>query len=120
MDTSLSEAELKIMDVAWDESGASARHIADVLARSCGYSLSATYTLIGRCVKKGALRRVDPGYLCEPLVSREEIQNRETDGLVDRLFAGSVDKLFASLVSRGKLTGEQIDRLRSQADRIAS
>lgn len=100
MDTSLSEAELKVMDVVWNERSATARHIAEVLADRYTYSLSATYTLITRCIKKGALERVEPGYVCQPLVSRKEIQDSETDSLIERVFQGSADDLFVSLIDR--------------------
>lgn len=40
------------------------------------------------------------------------MQHAETDELVGKLFDGSTDKLFASLLGRKKLTAEQIARLR--------
>ena len=40
------------------------------------------------------------------------MQHAETDELVSKLFDGSADKLFASLLGRKKLSAEQIDRLR--------
>ena len=116
MDTQLSESELRVMAIVWRENGASARHIADVLAQEVGYSASATYTLIGRCIKKGALCRRDPGYMCLPLISQVDVQNRETDALVDRVFEGSADKLFSALVSRKKVSQKEIDRLRKMVD----
>lgn len=109
----LSDSELKVMAVVWRENGASARRISEVLADELDYSASATYTLIGRCIKKGALRRCDPGYWCQALISEEDVQNRETDALVDRLFGGSADKLFSALVSRKKVSQDEIDRLRT-------
>lgn len=118
MDVQLSDSELRVMTIVWREGGASARHIADVLAHEVGYSASATYTLISRCIKKGALRRRDPGYVCQALVSQEEVQNIQTDALVDRLFEGSADKLFSALVSRKRVSQKEIDRLRTMIDEM--
>lgn len=56
--------------------------------------------------------------MCRPLIPQEKVQAEETDGLIDRLFGGSADKLFAALVKRKKLSPQEIDRLRSQADDI--
>lgn len=113
----LSDSELRVMDVVWQQGGeTTARHIGEELAERFGYSLSATYTLIGRCIKKGALQRIEPGYQCRALVTQETVQNEETDGLIDRLFGGSADRLFAALVSRKKVSHEEIDRLRQMAD----
>lgn len=113
MATGLSDTELKVMAVIWREGGeASARQIDKALAAEAGFSSSATYTLIYRCIKKGAVERVDPGFVCRAIISQQEMQDEQTEQLVDRLFDGSVDKLFASLVDRGKVSTEEIGRLR--------
>lgn len=115
--TALSDSELRVMDIVWGDGGEStARRIGEVLAERFGYSLSATYTLITRCIKKGALERIDPGYRCRALVSQQAVQDEETDGLIDRLFGGSADRLFAALVDRKKVSSAEIDRLRRMAD----
>ena len=50
--------------------------------------------------------------LCRPLVARETVQAAETDELIGKLFDGSADQLFASLLGRKKLSAVQIERLR--------
>ena len=49
---------------------------------------------------------------CALPISREAVQAAETDELVGKLFDGSVDKLFAALVGRRRLSAEQLERLR--------
>ena len=110
----LSDTELRVMDVIWSEGEASASRIAGVLKERYGYDVTTVYTLISRCIKKGAVERCEPGYVCRPLIPQEKVQAEETDGL----FGGSADKLFAALVKRKKLSPQEIDRLRSQADDI--
>ena len=36
--------------------------------------LFTTYTLIKRCIKKGAIERSDPGFMCHALVPQAEVQ----------------------------------------------
>lgn len=121
MTAALSDSEMRVMNVVWANGGeASAKQISDALAEQVGYSASATYTLIHRCIKKGALERIDPDFLCRALVSREQIQAEETDRLVDRVFEGSADKLFAALVGRQKVSREEIARLRSLVDEMGA
>ena len=112
MDGKLFDSELKVMGVLWREGEATAKHIYDVLAEEVGWNMNTTYTLIKRCIKKGAVERREPNFLCRPLVSREAVQAAETDELVGKLFDGSVDKLFAALVGRRRLSAEQLERLR--------
>lgn len=54
--------------------------------------------------------------LYRALISREEVQAAETDELIDRIYDGSVDKLFAALLGRKKLSSEQIERLKQLVD----
>lgn len=112
MDGKLQDSELKVMDVLWREGETPARRIAAVLAEEVGWNVNTTYTLIKRCISKGAIRRTDPGFLCRALISKEAVQAAGTDELVGKLFDGSVDKLFASLLGRKDLSSEQLQRLR--------
>lgn len=112
----LSAAEIRVMDVVWQENGTSARFVASTLSQKFGYSASATYTLINRCIKKGALTRTDPGYYCTPLLTREEVQDAQADSMLDRLFEGDPVEFVAAQIRRGRLTDEQLASLRSLID----
>lgn len=112
MDIKLHDSELKVMNVLWREGDRPARQIADRLENEVGWNVNTTYTLIKRCIKKGAIERLEPSFRCRPLVAKEEVQAAETDELVGKLFDGSADKLFASLLGRKKLSAEQIARLK--------
>ena len=50
--------------------------------------------------------------MCHALVEKEAVQEAETNELIDRIYDGSVDKLFAALLGRKKLSAEQIGRLK--------
>lgn len=117
MPLSLSKTEMHVMSVVWAGGGqASAKQIADALAEEFGYTAATTYTLISRCVKKGALERCDPGYVCKATVSQRDMQISETGDLVQKVFDGSVDKLFSFLVGDKNASQEDIDRLRRLID----
>ena len=112
MSIKLFDSELKVMDVLWREGDHPARQIASILETEVGWNVNTTYTLIKRCIKKGAIQRTDPGFHCHALIPKEAVQAAETDELVGKLFDGSADKLFASLLGRKQLSAEQIQRLR--------
>lgn len=118
MDNKLFDSELKVMGVLWREGEATAKHISDVLAEEVGWNMNTTYTLIKRCIGKGAIARTDPGFQCHALIPKEAVQAAETDALVGKLFDGAADKLFASLLGRKKLSPEQIQRLRDIVDEL--
>ena len=108
----LQDAELKVMDVLWREGTCPAKHVADVMTDRYGWNINTTYTLLKRCIKKGAVERTEPHFLCRALVDKAEVQESETNELIAKIFDGSADKLFASLLGRKKLTAEQIAQLR--------
>ena len=112
MKVKLQDSELRIMDVLWREGECTAKHISDVLKDEIGWNMNTTYTLIKRCITKGAIERAEPNFVCRPLISKAEIQEAETNELIDKIFDGSADKLFACLVGRKRLTSEQISELR--------
>jgi len=109
----LQDAELKVMNVIWREGEAPARHVAEVLKEETGWNVNTTYTLLKRCIEKGAVERREPGFLCRALISKEEVQRTETDKLIDKVFDGSADKLFAALLGRKKLPPEEIEKLKA-------
>lgn len=108
----LFDSELKVMDVLWRLGDRTAKEISVVLGKEVGWNVNTTYTVIKKCVAKGAVLRTEPNFLCHALVSKEDIQKAETEELIGRLFDGSPDLLFASLLSSQKLSPEQIARLR--------
>ena len=54
--------------------------------------------------------------MCRALVPREEVQQAETDELINKLYDGSADKLFAALLSSKKISREEIGRLKKLID----
>lgn len=114
----LFDSELKVMDVLWKEGEATAKHISDELKGSIGWNINTTYTVIKRLIAKKAIERREPNFLCRALIEKSEVQAAETDELIDRIFDGSADKLFASLLSRKRLSPEQIARLKHLVDEL--
>lgn len=113
MQSKLFDSELKVMGVLWREGDCTAKHISDVLKQEVGWNMNTTYTLIKRCIGKGDIQRSEPNFLCHALIQKEEVQQLQTDELIDRIYDGSTDKLFAALLGRKKLSAQQIEQLRS-------
>ena len=112
MDIKLFDSELKVMNVLWQEGDTTAKNISHILKEETGWNVNTTYTIIKRCIKKGAIERSEPNFMCHARIPKEEVQEAETDELFNKIYDGSADKLFAALLGRKKLSAEQIDRLR--------
>ena len=112
MDIKLFDSELKVMGVLWGEGDTTAKHISDVLKEEIGWNINTTYTLIKRCIKKGAIERSEPNFMCHAIIPKEEVQEAETTELINKVYDGSADKLFAALLGRKKLSPEEIAKLK--------
>ena len=112
MDVKLFDSELKVMGVLWKRGDTPAKEIAKVLTAELGWNVNTTYTLIKRCISKGAIQRSEPGFLCHALIPKSAVQEAETDELINKVYDGSADKLFAALLSREQLSPQQIEKLR--------
>ena len=96
MGMNLFDPELKVMDALRKSDNTPAKEIAKVLTDEVGWNVNTTYTLIKRRMKKGAIQRSEPGFLCHALISKSVVQEAEIDELISKVYDGSADKLFAA------------------------
>ena len=107
------DSELKVMNVLWREGDRTAKEIAGTLADSVGWNVNTTYTVIKKCIAKGGIERREPNFICHALVSKAEVEMSETEELIEKIFDGSRDRLFAALIGSKKLSAEEIARLKA-------
>ncbi len=112
MNIKIFDSELKVMNVLWREGVCTAKHISDVLKEEVGWNMNTTYTLIKRCIKKGAIERSEPNFTCRALIPKEKVQVSETNELLDKMFDGSIDKMFTALIGNEQLSKSQIEKLK--------
>ena len=86
------DSELKVMEVLWKRGDLTAKAISDILKDEIGWNMNTTYTIIKKCIAKGAIQRSEPNFLCHALTTKPEAQE--------------------ALLGRKKLSPEQIENLR--------
>lgn len=118
MTVKLFDSELKVMDVLWKEGDLTAKQISDILKKEIGWNVNTTYTVIKKCVTKGAIERSEPNFMCHALITKEAVQQAETEELIEKLFDGSADLLFASLLGGKKLSKEKAEQLRKMVEEL--
>lgn len=109
----ISESELEILKLLWDESPLGA---ADLVARAPaerGWSPTTVKTLLARLVEKGAVSATGSGrrYLYHPALDRDTLGARQAGSLVDRLFGGRVSPLVAQLAEQRDIDPKDLDEL---------
>jgi BlaI family penicillinase repressor len=110
----ISNAELEVMRILWREGEpVSFADIRTELHTSTSWETSTISTMIRRLADKGVVTTLKQGVLyCAPNISEQEYIHAEQEQMLNKLYSGSAKKLVASLVSRGKLTKEDIDDLK--------
>ena len=112
MKIKLYDSELKVMEILWEQGNVTAKKIAQILAKQISWSKTTTYTVIKKCIDKNAVKRIEPGFICEPLITREQAREYETDELINRMYDGAADSLVASILGKKNLTPEETERLK--------
>ncbi len=112
MTDKLFESEAKVMDIIWEKSPISAKEISVLAAETIGWNKNTTYTVISKLEAKGFIRREDPGFICTPLVSQNEMQKVEAESLLKKVFGGSRKALFSALLEDEPLSEEEVNELR--------
>ena len=83
MNTKLYDSELKVMEVLWKEGDDSAKHISEILNAEIGWNKNTTYTVIKKCVAKGAIERYGSNYMCKPLPKRMLKNLKQRNSLIN-------------------------------------
>ena len=113
----LFDSELKVMEIIWSAEPVTAKQVSLIALEKIGWNKNTTYTVIKKLEKKGFIRREDPGFICTSLVSRDEVQQLETQSLIDKLFGGSKKALFSALLEDEKLSAQEIKELREMIEK---
>ncbi len=110
----ITAAESHIMDALWRRGSLTADELVDDPGKPQGWGAATVKTLINRLSKKAALKseRVDGRVRYVALVAREDYVQSESQGLLDRLFEGSLTPLVAHFAERRTLKPEEVKRLK--------
>ncbi|MBO4460136.1 MAG: BlaI/MecI/CopY family transcriptional regulator [Clostridiales bacterium] len=117
MQEKLFDSEAKVMEILWNKGSLTAKEISLIAADTIGWNKNTTYTVIKKLEAKGFIRRDEPGFICSPLVTQEEVQKNEASTLLNKVFGGSRKALFSALLEDEKLSDEEIAELKDLIDK---
>ena len=115
----LTEAELRIMDVLWRSGSGTVQQVLDWLPSTLAYN--SVLTTIRILEKKGHVKHVKDGraHVYEPIIGREEATRSEIRHLVSRFFRNSHEALVLNILQDEKIDTSDLKRLREMLDRSA-
>lgn len=118
----LTEAELRIMDVLWQKGQATVQQVLQWLPPKPALAYNSVLTTVRILEKKGYVAHAKDGraHVYEPLVERKDATRSEIRHLVSRFFRNSHDALVLNILEDSEIEGEEVARLRKILERSDS
>ena len=114
----LTEAELRLMDVLWQKGPLTVQHVLEALPKKPALAYNSILTTIRVLEKKGYLKHAKDGraHVYMPLVKREEASRSEIRHLVNRFFASSHEMLVLNILETRGVDAAELEKLRLLLD----
>jgi predicted transcriptional regulator len=115
----LTEAELRIMNVLWLKGAGTVQSILDSLAEKPALAYNSVLTTIRVLERKGYVEHSKDGraHVYAPLVGKKEATRSEIRHLVGRFFKNSHEQLVLNLLEDRGIEAEELARLREMLER---
>src|SRR5262249_27368338 len=117
----VTEAELAVLQVLWDDGPATIRHLTDVLYPRGGAAQYATvHKLLDRLEAKECVHRDRAGtaHTFAPAIGRDGLIGRRLQDMAEKLCGGSLTPLLTHLVRTQKLSARERQQLRDLIDEL--
>ena len=113
----LTEAELRIMNVLWQRGSATVQQVLDALPSELAYN--SVLTTVRILEKKGYVEHFKHGraHIYAPLIERKEATRSEIRHLVGRFFKNSHEQLVLNILEERGVDPEELERLKQMLQR---
>ena len=110
----LTEAELRLMDVLWQRGPSTVQQVLDALPGERSLAYNSVLTTIRILEKKGYVAHAQDGraYVYTPVVERSDATRSEVRHLVQRLFRDSHELLVLNILEDSDLTADEFQHLK--------
>ncbi len=115
----LTEAELRIMDVLWLKGAATVQQVLEWLPEKPALAYNSVLTTVRILEKKGYVNHAKDGraHVYEPLVDRQEATRSEIRHLVGRFFRDSHEALVLNILEDDAIEAAELKRLRDMLEK---
>jgi len=115
----LTEAELRIMEVLWLKGSATVQTVLDLLSAKPVLAYNSVLTTVRVLEKKGYVEHIKDGraHVYAPLIAREDASRSEIRHLVSRFFKNSHEQLVLNILEERGIDAEELARLRQMLRR---
>jgi len=113
--TNLTEGELRLMHVLWNQGAATVSDVVEALPADPPPAYTTVLTLLRILEEKGYVRHTKQGraFVYEPLVGSKEASSNAIRHLVSRFFAGSPEQLVMKLLEE-EIDARELKRIKKR------
>jgi predicted transcriptional regulator len=114
----LTDAELRLMDVLWTKGSANTTDVLNALPGDDRLAYTTVLTTLRILEDKGYLRHTKDGkaFVYHPVVDRASVRRSALRHLVSRLFQNSPELLISNLISDDQMSSKQLRRLKKMIE----
>ncbi len=112
--------QMAILRVMWDRGPSTVRQVHETLHAGGETGYTTTLKLMQIMTDEGLLVREgkDRPHVYRPALSEEKTQRQVMGDLLERVFAGSAEKLVMRALSAKKVSAEELKRIRTMLDEM--
>lgn len=115
----LTEAELRIMNVLWDKGPATVHEVLQALPSKPSLAYNSVLTIIRILETKGYVKHVKDkrAHIYMSKIDREDATRFEVRHLVSRFFGNSHERLLLNILEESSIDAEELARVRELLER---
>lgn len=116
--TTLTEAELRLMDVLWEKEAATVGDVVEALHETSSLAYSTVLTTLRILEQKGYVRHSKEGraFVYHPLVDRGEARRNILQYVLNRFFDNSPELLVLNVLKEEKIDAGEMKRLKKMIE----
>ena len=108
-DYKLFNAEYRMMDLLWEHEPITSPEFVILCNDKFGWKSTTTYTQIKRMINRGFVRNEKT--LLTTLVKREQVEQYDSEEIIESRFGGSLPKFITSFIGSRNLSPDEADEL---------
>jgi BlaI family transcriptional regulator, penicillinase repressor len=115
----LTEAELRIMEVLWEKGASTVQQVLEALTPHPTLAYNSVLTTIRILEKKGYVEHIKDGraHIFQALLGRKQASQSEVRHLISRFFGNSHEELVLNVLEDRGLDSNELQRLREMLQR---
>lgn len=114
----ISNNEHKLLEVLWEKGEMQASLLYREMEKTYGWKKTTTYTVIDKCIEKGFIKRVEPNFVCQPLIQKSDVQDAKITDLIGDFFNNSKQDFIRAFLKDDTLSEQEKKEMIEMIERL--